>query len=82
VKICPICAEWRYRHLVSTCPLCLAPGGLHEVEDLAGDFIRRLEADQLVRYCHAFDAAENKRLTEEGFFPRKVNLADYGFEAV
>ena len=84
MKICPICAEWRYRQLVSICPLCSAPGGLREVEDLAGDFIRQFEADQLERYCQAFDAAENRRLETAGYWKsiRGRSLESFGFVEV
>ena len=40
MKVCPICAEWKYRQLVSACPICGRPGGLQEVEDLAAAFLR------------------------------------------
>jgi hypothetical protein len=43
VKRCPICAEWKYRQLVTVCPICGRPGGEQEVEDLATEFLKTLE---------------------------------------
>ena len=84
MKVCPLCSEWRYRQLVKICPLCLAPGGLHEVEDLAGDFIRQFEAARLEQYCRAFDATENRRLETAGYWKsiRGRSLESFGFAEV
>lgn len=32
---CPVCARWEMISLVETCPLCGAPGGAMELNDLA-----------------------------------------------
>jgi hypothetical protein len=38
-KPCPICADWKYKSLVKTCPICGGEGGLNEVNDLAAQFM-------------------------------------------
>jgi hypothetical protein len=42
-RVCPICAEWKYKSLVKTCPICGGPGGIGEVNDLATNFMRLWE---------------------------------------
>lgn len=35
---CPICSEWKYRSLVTTCPICGAEGGKAELDELAREY--------------------------------------------
>ena len=59
-----------------------ANGCQQEVEDLAASFIRELEEERIADYCRAFDAEENRRLEENGYWRsiRGRSLESFGLE--
>jgi hypothetical protein len=52
-KTCPICAEFRYISLVKVCPICGAPGKLHEVDEIADEFLKQFKPLPYGSYGHA-----------------------------
>jgi hypothetical protein len=67
---CPICSEWKYRQLVSICPICGKSGGEQEVEDIADDFVRKYQEQLRNR-------DEDRAAHARGWLPHKVLFCEW-----
>jgi len=83
-RICPCCSDYRYAQLVAICPLCGAPGKLNEVEDIAVEYLRELEHENIRDGCEVCGGEENRRLEVSGHWKslRGRSLESFGFVEV